>query len=84
MKIDKAIELNKQADTSLRTHKFSEHADAVALGTEALTYIIRLRACSLQHRQQHLPSEDPEDTPHLTRAQKLKILESPLARPPKE
>lgn len=36
MKIEKAIELNKESETSLRTSKLIDYADAVRLGSEAL------------------------------------------------
>lgn len=36
MNIPKAIELSEAAERSLRTHKFIDHANAVALGREAL------------------------------------------------
>lgn len=58
MKIDKAIELSIDVSKSLRDHKFPDYADAIQLGIEALTYIIRQRATSFEHRQAHLPSED--------------------------
>ncbi|MBA7569787.1 hypothetical protein ES708_11528 [subsurface metagenome] len=38
MNLPKAIELNKEAEKSLRDHKFIDHADAVKLGGEALEF----------------------------------------------
>lgn len=43
MKIEKAIELNKDSEKSLRHGKFHVYADAVALGNEALKATIRAR-----------------------------------------
>jgi hypothetical protein len=36
MNLPKAIELNKEAEKSLRDHNFIEHADAVKIGGEAM------------------------------------------------
>ncbi|GAI50797.1 unnamed protein product [marine sediment metagenome] len=38
MKLDKAIELNKEARLSLIKGKFHDHADAVQLGIESMTW----------------------------------------------
>ena len=37
--LEKAIELSKESERSLRSHKFIDHADAIKLGTEALKAI---------------------------------------------
>lgn len=43
MKLDKAIELGKEAVQSLKQGKFHDHADAVQLGISAIHEIQRLR-----------------------------------------
>jgi len=43
MKIEKAIELNKEAVTSLKQGKRPDHADAVTLGIDALKAVQRFR-----------------------------------------
>lgn len=57
MELKKAVELNKESAESLRKGKFIDHADAVKLGIEALSHLIRLRACSVAFRNMRLPGE---------------------------
>ena len=57
MTLDKAIELLSLDFTYTYPARYDDLLDAIKLGMQALTYIRRLRACSLEHRQVHLPSE---------------------------
>lgn len=61
----------------------AETLHALKIGSEAINYIIRLRACSLEHRNQKLPSEIviPDLAPSADRKNRLR--ESPLGREPK-
>lgn len=43
MKLDKAIELNKESERSLRDGKLIDYADAVKLGIEAMIFLKSLR-----------------------------------------
>ncbi|MBA7633838.1 hypothetical protein ES703_41409 [subsurface metagenome] len=60
MTLDKAIELSKEAESSLRKHKFIDHADAVKLLTEAAKHFRDLREVIRVPFTDHLPGEDPE------------------------
>jgi len=43
MTLDKAIELNKESEKSLRSNKYIDHADAILLGNEAIKLFERMR-----------------------------------------
>ncbi|GAG25946.1 unnamed protein product, partial [marine sediment metagenome] len=83
MKLEKAIEIL----TLMGKPDFQAHTEDILaarkLGIEALSFIIRLRSCSLQARQTHLPGEtlfiDTTRSEHSIK----KILESPLGKEPK-
>ena len=60
MKLAKAIELSKEAEDSLRQHKFIDHADAVKLLTEAAKRFQDLRQVIRVPYTDPLPGEDPE------------------------
>jgi len=83
MKLTKAIEFYPEIEKSLRLNKWIEHADAIKLVSEAINYIIRLRACSIEHRNNKLPSEIdiPDLAPSADRKQRLR--ESSLGKEPK-
>ena len=57
MNLPKAIELNKEAEKSLRDHKFIEHADAVKLCGEAGKTIESSRRYKLPVPLSLLPGE---------------------------
>ncbi len=57
MKLEKAIELNKEAEKSLRDHKFIDHADAVMIGGEAIERIQEQRRYNLAFHDKPLPGE---------------------------
>jgi len=57
MNLAKAIELNKEAEKSLRDHKFIDHADAVKIGGEAMEREQLLRREIPYDREGLLPSE---------------------------
>lgn len=57
MTIDKAIELNKDAEKSLRDHKFIDYADAVLIGIEALKYHLYRRSTTNAVGSPILPGE---------------------------
>jgi len=63
MKLDKAVEFNKEAVQSLKKHKFHDHADAVQIGIEAIKEIQGARDYSLIDVSKLLPGETPEDDP---------------------
>lgn len=46
MNLDRAKELNKESEKSLRSHKFVEHADAIKLTNEAAEWILLARVHS--------------------------------------
>lgn len=46
MKLAKAKELNKESEKSLRKGKFTDHADAVKLSNEVLTWALLCRVTS--------------------------------------
>lgn len=81
--IEKAIDLNKESEKSLRSHKFIDYADAVALGNEALK---RIKACREPEGGSPLPPLAGEssfiDTTRSTHSIK-KVLGSPLGKDPK-
>lgn len=58
MKLDKAIELNKQSEQSLRKGKFTDHADAILLANEALKAFKQLRRSAVLAEDDLLPGED--------------------------
>ena len=60
MNIPKAIELNKEAENSLRKGKHPDHADAVALGIEALKRDVHNRLVNNHPDQAKLPGETEE------------------------
>ena len=83
MEIPKAIELlNTHSKASYSFHS-QDFWDAIKLGAEALIYIQRLRACSLQHRQTRLPSEDSTTLAPISKDDIRKARESPLGREPR-
>jgi len=57
MKIDKAKEILDLNIREAGTKMPPDVKTAVQIGSEAINYIIRLRACSIKHRQAILPSE---------------------------
>ncbi|MBA7566297.1 hypothetical protein ES708_07988 [subsurface metagenome] len=57
MNLSKAIELNKEAEKSLRDHKFIDHADAVKLGGEALKRELFKRQTMSLNEADFLPGE---------------------------
>ena len=57
MKLEKAIELSKEAKESLKQHKFHDHADAVQLGIEAMLRIYRQRRLEIPVNQPLLQGE---------------------------
>ena len=54
---EEAIELNKESEKSLRSHKFIEYADGVKLGIEALKLLIHLRSFGAIYKDNLLPNE---------------------------
>ena len=60
MKLEKAIELNKESEESLRKHKFIDHADAIKLGIEALKAIEVYRSANESWLSLPLPGETKE------------------------
>ena len=60
MKLEKAIELGKDAEKSLRDHKFPEHADAIKLLGEAGERILYERVLESDPDWGHLFSETQE------------------------
>jgi len=60
MKLEKAIELNKDSEKSLRSHKFIDNADALLLGIEALKRLILARASDHRLDELLLPGETEE------------------------
>ncbi|GAH94550.1 unnamed protein product [marine sediment metagenome] len=60
MNPDKAIELNKESEQSLRKHKFIDHADAIQLGIEALKREKEYRPRTEPRNFDLLPGETPE------------------------
>ena len=46
MKLAKAKELNEEAQVSLRDHKFPDHAEAIRLTNEAVTWCLLARVTS--------------------------------------
>lgn len=57
MKPEKAIELNEESERSLRSHKFIDHADAVALGNEALKRLLTESPYPSAYQRELLPGE---------------------------
>jgi len=55
--IDKAIELNEESEKSLRDHKFIDHANAIALGDEALKVLRHGRTIGAHVDPIKLPGE---------------------------
>lgn len=84
MKLDKAIELNKDSAKSLRSHKFIDHADAIQLGVEALIRLKELRVEDPLGRYYYLPGEDSEATPKRSLHHIKAVLESPLGKEPRK
>lgn len=78
MKLDKAIELSKEAEASLRSHKFIDYADAIKLGREALKRVQQFRADPDWPDLTQLPGETPPDSPQLSKDQIKKLQESPI------
>ena len=60
MNFTKAIELNKESEKSLRDNKFTDHADAIKLGNEAMGAMKSLRANALLGPDEPLPGETEE------------------------
>jgi len=58
---EKAIELNEESERSLRSAKFTDYADAVALGNEALKLMIAWRKSLPLDNPQLLPGETEND-----------------------
>lgn len=56
----KALELNKESFKSLKDGKFQDHADAVALGIEALKRLGLARSYGDKHAMGLLPGEHRE------------------------
>jgi len=84
MELAKAKELLDSDLTYTYPARFTDLQTAMKLGSEAITYITRLRACSLEHRQNRLPSEDSFINTAPSEHPIKRILESPLATEPKE
>lgn len=57
MKLEKAIELNKESERSLRQHKFIDFADAVMLGNEAIIRELFFRRPRFKDHIKPLPGE---------------------------
>ncbi|MBA7568560.1 hypothetical protein ES708_10289 [subsurface metagenome] len=57
MNLPKAIELNKEAEKSLRDHKFIDYADAVKLGGVAIAEVIEARLMNNILPHSRLPGE---------------------------
>lgn len=57
MNMKKAIELNKESESSLRNGKFIDHADAIRLGNEAMLLVERYRKSAVQPDSFLLPHE---------------------------
>ena len=57
MNLKKAIEFNQESESSLRNHKFADHADAVALGNEALKRLQDIRGLDASRPVNLLPGE---------------------------
>lgn len=60
MKLEKAIELGKEAEKSLRSHKFPDHADALLMLIEAGKQVKHNRALSVWYPDTLLPGETEE------------------------
>lgn len=57
MNLEKAIELNKESERSLRTGKFYDHANAIKVGNEALKFRLELEQEDPEIELQPLPGE---------------------------
>ncbi|GAI10563.1 unnamed protein product, partial [marine sediment metagenome] len=53
-------ELNKETHLSLSQHHFNDHADAVALGNEALKLVVKRRRFAVPVQADLLPGETEE------------------------
>jgi len=60
MNLPKAIELGKDAESSLRSHKFIEHADAIKILGEAGEQLLAIRQAHPEFRTFQLPCETEE------------------------
>lgn len=82
MKLSKALELNKESEQSLRSHKFPDYADAIQLGIEALKHRKREKEFKYIDAHDLLPGEDPEPVTTRSLHHIKEVLESPLGKEP--
>ncbi|MBA7634555.1 hypothetical protein ES703_42141 [subsurface metagenome] len=83
MKLSKAIKTLTGLAKPIHQGEEPDITDAIKLGIKTLNYVMRLRACSLEHRQAFPDPDDPA-TPFTPTQDEIKALkESPLGREPK-
>ena len=82
MKLDKAIEILTIHNDHNPNLTDAERNQAHQLGIEALKYVNRLRAFSIQARQARLPGEDSFIDTSRSEHHIKELLESPLGREP--
>lgn len=83
MKLDQAIEILTNLNQQEEIVGWLDIKPAIELGIEALKYVTRLRAYSIQSRQERLPGEDAAASNPAAEAYLRMLKESPLGREPK-